>query len=169
MRSFVRILAWVLLFAAPSAAITSWFTPRPALDAGEAAETALGALEEVGIRGSVEKRVRLGDHEPAKGESIDAWIVFVEVPGRGDAADEQVELRVQESAGRLVYVDDRIGPDDTGRLLTDAEFEELRDYRNDATANRWYLRNAAALVTAAITAVVAFFIAKRSDPLWEDG
>ena len=168
MRPVVRSIAWVLLFVAPAAAVVSWFTPRPALDARDAAETALGALAEVGVRGSVDGRVRLREHRPEEGGTIDAWVVMVEVPGKGDAADEQIELRVQETAGRLVYVDDRIGPDATARLLSDDEFDRLGEYRNDATSDRWYLRNAGAVLTAALVAGVALFLVARSDPLWRD-
>jgi hypothetical protein len=167
-RPAVRTIAWVLLFVAPSAALVSWFTPRPALDAGDASETAIGALAELGIRASVDGPVRLGKHEPEDGDAIDAWVVMVEVPGKGDAADEQIELRVQETAGRLVYVDDRIGPDDTARLLSDEEFDRLKEYRNDATSGRWYLRNAGAVLAAALVGGVAFFLVARSDPLWRD-
>jgi hypothetical protein len=167
-RSLVRTVAWVVLFVAPAAAVVSWFTPRPALDAGDASETALGALAELGIRGSVEEPVRRGEHEPEEGGSIDAWVVMVEVPGKGDAADEQIALRVQETAGRLVYVDDRIGPDDTARLLSDEEFDRLKEYRNDATSDRWYLRNGGAVLSAALAAGVAFALVARSEPLWRD-
>jgi hypothetical protein len=167
-RNAIRPIAWVLLFVAPAAAVVSWFTPRPALDAADAGETALGALAEVGVRGSVDEPVRLGKHRPEEGGSIEAWVVMVEVPGKGDAADEQIELRVQETAGRLVYVDDRIGPDDTARLLSDEEFDRLGEYRNDATSDRWYLRNAGAVLAAALVAGVAFFLVARSDRLWKD-
>ena len=160
MRSIVRSLAWVLLFAAPAAAAASWFTPRPALEAADAEETALGALDEVGIEGTVTEPVVLAPHVPEDGDPIDAWVVLVDVD------DEQVELRVQESAGRLVYVDDRIGPENAERLLTDDEFDTIGEYRNDVTSDRWVARNAAAVVTAVVIAIVAFVIAKRSDALW---
>lgn len=157
----VRILAWMLVFVAPAAAVASWFTPRPDLDEDDASETALGALTEVGFDdarvGDIERSV----HEPEDGEPVDVWVVLAEVDG------EEIELRVQESVGQLVYVDDRIGPDDTERLLTDAEFEQMGDYRNDATLGRWARRNGVASMSAVLIAVVAYVLAKRSHRLWE--
>ena len=163
MQSAIRSVAWVLVFVAPAAAIASWFTPRPALDASDAAQTALGALEEVGIEGELTEPVVLAPHVPEDGEPVDAWVVLVDVAG-----DETIEVRVQESAGRLVYVDDRIGPDDTERLLTDDQFDAIGEYRDDATSGQWIRRNVTAVVAAAAAAALAFIIAKRSDPLWRE-
>ena len=80
----------------------------------------------------------------------------------------KVELRVQESAGQLVYVDDRIGADDAERLLTDAQFETIGEYRNDVTTDRWTARNLAATVAAAIIAVGSWLVATRADRLRGD-
>jgi hypothetical protein len=159
----VRILAWMLVFVAPAAAVASWFTPRPDLDEDDAAETALGALAEVGIDDARVDEVERSVHEPEDGEPVDVWVVVAEVGG------EEIELRVQESVGQLVYVDDRIGPDDTERLLTDGEFERMGDYRNDATLGRWARRNAVASATAVLIAVVSYVLARRSHRLWETG
>ena len=160
MHRVIRIAAWVLVFVAPAAAVTSWFTPRPDLDRSDAAETALGALEEAGFEGEVDGRIRPGVHELENGDTVEVWFVPLDVEG------EPVELRVRRSVGQLVYVDDRIGPDDTERLLTDDQFEAMGEYRNDATLGRWVLRNAAGSIDAAIIAVVGYVLAKRSDPLW---
>lgn len=158
----VRILAWMLVFVAPAAAVASWFTPRPDLDEDDASETALGALAEVGFEDATVDEVERSVHEPEDGAPVDVWVVFADVDG------ERIELRVQESVGQLVYVDDRIGPDDAQRLLTDAEFEQMGDYRNDATLGRWALRNGLASATAVLIAVMAYVLARRSHRLWED-
>ena len=163
MQTVIRSLAWVLVFVAPAAAAASWFTPRPALDAAEAAQTALGALDEVGVEGEVTEPVVLAPHVPEDGDPVDAWVVLVDVAG-----DETIEVRVQESAGRLVYVDDRIGPEDTERLLTDDQFDAIGEYRDDVTSGQWIQRNVVAVAAAAVAAAVAFVIAKRSDPLWKE-
>lgn len=159
----VRIVAWMLVFVAPAAAVASWFTPRPDLDEDDAAETALGALSDVGFDDAAVDEVERSVHEPEDGAPVDVWVVHAEVDG------ERIELRVQQSVGQLVYVDDRIGPDDTERLLTDDEFERMGDYRNDATLGRWALRNGLASANAVLIAVVAYVLAKRSQRLWEDG
>lgn len=156
----VRVLSWVLVFVAPAAAAASWFTPRPDLDRSDAVETAVGALAEVGFDGTVTDRVVRSVHEPDDGDPISVWIVPVEVDG------EEVELRVERAAGRLVYVDDRIGADDSERLLSDGEFRAIGRYRNDATLDRWVARNAAASLAAVAIAVVGYVLARRSDRLW---
>lgn len=156
----VRTAAWVLAFVAPAAAVTAWFTPRPDLDRSDAVATALGALDEAGFEGRVDGRVTRDVHELESGDTVDVWIVPTRVDG------EEIELRVRRSVGQLVYVDDRIGPDDTERLLTDREFETMGEYRNDATSGRWTRRNVAGTVGAVAIAALAYVIARRSDPLW---
>jgi hypothetical protein len=159
-RVVVRAVAWALVFAAPAAAAASWFTPRPELDEEDAVDTALGALEEVGIEGELDGPVVPSGHVPPEGGPLGVWVVFVDVDG------ERIELRVRTTAGQLVYVDDRIGPEEAERLLTDEQFETIGEYRNDATVDRWVLRNAVASVDAVLVAGAAFVIAKRSDRLW---
>lgn len=159
-RTLVRAAAWVLVFVAPAAAVAAWFTPRPDLDRSDAVETALGALEEAGFDGRVAGRVSRDVHELESGDTVDVWVVPTRVEG------ERIELRVRRSAGQLVYVDDRIGPDDTERLLTDRQFEKMGEYRNDATTGRWTWRNVAGTVDALAIATLAHVIARRSDPLW---
>lgn len=156
----VRVVSWVLVFVAVGAAAASWFTPQPLLEADDAADVAVGALDEVGFDGTVTDRPELVSHTLEDGDSLAAWAVFVDVAG------ETVEFRVQESAGQLVYVDDRIGDDDTERLLTDEEFEEIGDYRDDSIERAWVVRNVAGMVAAALVAAVGYRIAKRSDRLW---
>ena len=158
----VRIAAWILLFVAPAAAVASWFTPRPDLDRDDAADTALEALNEAGFEGEIDGRIERGVHELENGDAVEVWLVPVDVDG------EPIELRVRRSVGQLVYVDDRIGPDDTERLLSDDQFETMGEYRNDATVGRWVVRNALGSVDAAIIAVVAYVLAKRSEPLWRE-
>ncbi|MCO8126363.1 hypothetical protein NHL50_03995 [Acidimicrobiia bacterium EGI L10123] len=164
MRTVVRTVSWVLLFAALGAAGASWFTPTPRLDADDASDLALDALSgaEVDVE-RVEPPVRMV-HETGEGDLVDAWRVLVDVRARG--ADEQVELRVQESAGQLVYVDDLIGDAGTERLLSDEQFEVLRQHRDDTLADRWVLRNALAAIAAIGIAATCYLLATRSDPIW---
>ena len=162
MRAVVRSLAWASIFVAVGAAAISWFTPRPDLDARDAEATALGALADVGLDGTLSGPAERGEHETSDGEELDVWVVFVEVEG------EEVETRVLVDAGQLVYVDDRTGPDRQERLLTDDQFETVAEYRNDATVSDWVGGNVGAMVTAALIAVTGFAIAKRSDSVWPD-
>ena len=159
-RAVVRVISWVLLFGAVGAAAAAWFTPQPLLEADDAATVAVGALEDVGFEGTVAGTPELTSHTPDDGDPVAAWTVFVDVD------DDTVELRVQESAGQLVYVDDRIGADDTERLLTDDQFARIGDYRDDAVFRDWVARNVAATVAAALIAVSGFVIAKRSARIW---
>ncbi len=156
----VRVVSWVLIFGAVGAAAAAWFTPQPVLDADDAVDVAVDALAEVGFEGTLAGDPELVSHTPKDGDSIAAWAVFV------DVEDETVELRVQESAGQLVYVDDRIGPDDVERLLTDDEFAEIGGYRDDVVFRRWVAQNIGGTIGAAVIAAVGFVIAKRSDRLW---
>ena len=160
MRAVVRVISWVLLFGAVGAAAAAWFTPQPPLETDDAESVALGALDDVGFSGEVSGEPELISHTPDSGDPVAAWAVFVDVD------DDTIELRVQESAGQLVYVDDRIGTDDADRLLTDDEFEQIGDYRDDAVFRDWVDRNVAGTVAAALIAVSGFVIAKRSHRLW---
>lgn len=154
----------MLLFAALGAAAASWFTPTPELEADDASDLAGDALREADVdvdRISAPVQVV---HETESGETIDAWRVRTDV--RVDGQIEEIELRVQQSAGQLVYVDDRIGADDAERLLTDDQFAVLGRYRDDSLADGWVLRNGVAAVSALIIAGVCYMLATRSAPLW---
>lgn len=164
MRVVVRTVSWVVLFASLGAAGASWFTPTPELDADDAVELARTALAKAGVASELADAPRAAVHESDESGSVDAWFVELAVPA--DGVSERIELRVQRSAGRLVYVDDRIGPDDTERLLDDAQFEALGGYRDDTLADRWVLRNALAAVSAILIAGTSFVLATRSDALW---
>jgi hypothetical protein len=163
-RTVVRTVSWALLFAVLGAAGASWFTPTPELDADDAAELALDALAAAEVDVDRARQPVRMVHETADGDTVDAWRVLVDVRVAGEA--EQIELRVQESAGQLVYVDDLVGPDGSQRLLSDAQFEALREHRDDALADRWVLRNGLAAVAALATAAISYLLATRSDPLW---
>ena len=164
MRTVVRTVSWVLLFAALGAAGASWFTPTPKLEADHASDLALGALREAEVDVErVKPPVRMV-HETRDDVLVDAWRVVVDVQAQG--AVEEVELRVQESAGQLVYVDDLIGADGTERLLSEEQFEVMSQHRDDTLADRWVLRNAMAAVAAIGIAATAYILATRSDPLW---
>lgn len=164
MRSVVRTVSWVLLFATLGAAAAAWFTPTPELDADDASELARDALREAGVQiDRAAAPVRMV-HETEAGDTVDAWRVRVGV--QADGGDEEIEVRVQQSAGQLLYVDDRIGADDAERLLTDEQFAILGRYRDDSLADRWVLRNALAAVAAMLTAGTAYVVATRSAPLW---
>lgn len=163
-RSVVRTVSWVLLFAALGAAGASWFTPTPELGAEDASELARDALAEAGVEvDRLTTPVRMV-HQTESGDTVDAWRVRAEV--QVDGAAEEVELRVQQSAGQLVYVDDRIGVDDAERLLDEDQFATLGQFRDDTLADRWVLRNAIAGGSALFVAVTGYVLATRSDPLW---
>lgn len=159
----VRPAAWVLLFAAIGAAAASWFTPTPDLDAEDAVELAVDALAEADVRARPARRPRAAEHTTEAGEQVEVWIVPLET--RVEDRTEQIELRVQRSAGRLVYVDDRIGEDDADRLLADRQFDVLADHRDDTLANRWTLRNGLAGVSAAVIAGACYVLATRAEHL----
>lgn len=160
MRTLIRSAAWVAVFVAVGAAAISWLTPRPDLDAADAEATALGALAEVGVEGTVEEPVERSRHATADGDELDVWVVYVEV------GEETVETRVLVDAGQLVYVDDRIGPDRQERLLSDDDFDTVADYRREATLGEWVAANVGAMIAAAFVAGTGYVIAKRSDRLW---
>ena len=158
----VRTVSWVLLFASLGAAGASWFTPTPDLDADDASDLARDALTEADVAiDRLRPPVRMV-HETSEGEEVDAWRVLVDV--RAGGSEEVIELRVQESAGQLVYVDDIIG--DGRTLLSDDQFEVLRGFRDDTLADRWVLRNALAALGAVAVAAASYLLATRSDPLW---
>jgi hypothetical protein len=163
-RSVVRTVSWVLLFAALGAAGASWFTPTPELEAEDASDLARRALlaAEVDVE-RVKPPVRMV-HETEADDLVDAWSVRIDV--RTQAGVEEVEVRVQESAGQLLYVDDLIGADGTERLLSEQQFEVMSQQRDDTLADRWVLRNAMAAVAAIGIAATAYLLATRSDPLW---
>jgi hypothetical protein len=157
-------VSWVVLFAALGAAGASWFTPTPELEAEDAGDLARDALGEAGVEvDGVATPVRMV-HQTEAGDTVDAWRVRADV--QVDGRPEEIELRVQESAGQLVYVDDRIGVDDAQRLLDEDQFTTLGQYRDDTLADRWVLRNGSAAVAALIIAGTAYVLATRSDPLW---
>lgn len=161
----VRTVSWVLLFAALGAAGASWFTPTPELGADDASGLAGDALAEAEVEvDRLATPVRMV-HQTESGDTVDAWRVRADVQVDGDP--EEIELRVQESAGQLVYVDDRIGAGDTERLLTDDQFATLGQYRDDTLADRWVLRNALAAVSALVVAATCYVLATRSGPIWE--
>lgn len=164
MRTVVRTVSWVLLFAALGAAGASWFTPTPELEAKDASDLARDALGEAGIEVDRIAAPTRMVHQTESGDTVDAWRVRTEV--QVDGEPEEIELRVQESAGQLVYVDDRIGADDAERLLSDDEFATLGRYRDDSLADRWVLRNGLAALTALLIAGTGYVLASRSDPLW---
>ena len=164
MRTVVRTVSWVLLFAALGAAGASWFTPTPELEADDAGGLVIDALTEADVDVARVSASREIVHETEAGELIDAWRVRANV--RVDGELEQIELRVQQSADQLVYVDDRIGEDDTERLLTEDQFDSLGRHRDDTLADRWVLRNALAAVAALLIAGTCYVLATRSDPIW---
>ena len=160
MRRAVRTAAWVLLFAALGAVAASWFTPRPELEPDDAVATAEGAFSAVGFDAAVTKPVVRSSHVPDGEEAVDVWVVYLEIDG------DEVETRVLVDAGQLVYVDDRIGADRSGRLLDDEQFLAIADYRNDVTLDRWVRRNGFATMLRSWSPAVCFVIAKRSQR-WE--
>lgn len=164
MRRVVRTVSWVLLFAAIGAAGASWFTPTPELEGDDASQLAREALTDADVDvDRVQPPVPMV-HETADGQRVDAWRVLVDVQS-ADAVEE-IEVRVQRSAGQLVFVDDIIGAAGTERLLSDEQFESLRQHRDDSLTDRWVRRNAMAAVAALAIAALSYILATRSDPLW---
>jgi hypothetical protein len=166
MRRVVRTGAWVLLFAALGAAAAAWFTPTPDLDADDAADLAIEALAAADVDAEVAGPPRRGEHRTREGEAVPVWVVVARTEVAGEPED--VELRVQRSAGRLVYVDDRIGPDDAERLLSDEQFAQLGRHRDDSLSDRWVVRNILGALSAALVAGTCFVLATRSEPLWSE-
>ena len=164
MRSLIRTVSWALLFAALGAAAASWFTPAPELEADDAGDLARVALARSGVASQLSGQPVEGVHETEDGDEIDAWIVDLAVDAGGTA--EQIELRVQRSAGRVIYVDDRVGPDDAERLLSQEQFEALGAHRDDRRVDRWALRNVLAAVSAVAVAGTCYVLATRSEQLW---
>jgi hypothetical protein len=160
----VRTVAWVLLFASLGAAAASWFTPTPELDAGDARTLVTDALEAADVDVNGLSEPRRADHRTSEGKSVAVWIV--EADARAGQGVGGIELRVQRSAGRLVYVDDRVGPDSSQRLLTDEQFEALGAHRDDSRSDRWVLRNVLAAVSALLIAGTCYTIATRADLQW---
>lgn len=158
MRVVVRTAAWVLVFVALGAAVASWFTPKPDLDAVDAVDTAVGAFTQVGLDGAPGELIERMQHSPSDGDPVAVWVVPLDVDG------QEVETRVLVDSGQLVYVDDRVGPDRQERLLTDDQFRTIAEYRNDVTLGEWVGRNLAATAAAVLVALVGFVVAKRSDP-----
>lgn len=88
-------------------------------------------------------------------ESVPVWVVSVAVN------DAVIEMRVHETEGQLVYVDDLIGEDRDERLLTDDEWETVRTYRDDQI-DQWIERNIAGSVAAGLIVAVGFVLARRT-------
>lgn len=159
----VRTVSWVLAVAVVGAAAVSWFLPPPELDADDAVAVAEESLAAAGYDAEVRERPTAGVHESADGDVVDVWVVLAEVDV--DGTSETIELRVQRSAGRLVYIDDRIGPDDTGRLLDDREFQVVGRYEDESNADRWILENGLGSAGAAVIVATCVVLARRADTL----
>lgn len=166
MRVVVRAVSWVLAVAVVAVVAVAWFRPAPELDAEQASDVAVDALAAAGHDARVVEPPVAGTHEREDGDTVDAWFVSAEVDVEGTT--ETIELRVQESAGRLVFIDDRIGPDDTGRLLTDEEFQRVGRYEDETTTRRWVLENGLGSAGAALIVVTCLVLARRTDILWSD-
>jgi hypothetical protein len=160
----VRPAAWVLLFAALGAAAASWFTPTPDLGPADAEQLVLDALAAADVEGEIAGGPRPAEHRTSEGQVVPVWVV--EAEARFGARDEAIELRVQRSAGRLVYVDDRVGAERSQRLLDDEQFEALGAHRDDTLADRWAIRNALGDLSALLIAGTCYVLATRADPLW---
>lgn len=148
----------MLVFLALGSAGASWFTTRGELDAADAAEIAVDALASVGADGLVADEPERGVHVPEGEEPVDVWIVFVDVDG------ELIETRVQTTVGKVVYLDDIIGEDDSGRLLTDDEFVQLGNFRDTRLRDARIRTNLAGSVAAAAVTAVGLTLAMRRPP-----
>lgn len=165
MRSLVRPLALLAAIVAVGAVVAVGWLASSELDDDDAAQVAIGALDSVGVDAEVTADedgalATRGEHETEDGESVDAWFV------RPETTQGAVELRLRVSDGRLVWVDDRVGADAQTRLLTDAQFDELAEYRSDPAGDRWLSQNLAGTVAAVVAAAVAvgiFVVSARTD------
>lgn len=96
--------------------------------------------------------------EPTLGPEVPVWVVVVSVDGN------EIEMKVDDEDGQLVYVDDLIGEDDSERALDDEQWSEIRVYRDDH-ADRWVRRNIAGSIAAAAVVGVGFVMARRTGEL----
>lgn len=151
----------MLIFIAVGAAATAWLTPRPEIDEDDAAEVALGALDEASVDATLAKAVVESEYVPDNDDPLEVWVVTVSV------GEEMVELQVDQQSGQLVYVDDNIGPNDSERLLTDEQFEVVAKYRSTELRD-WIRRNAFGSAAATLIAILGFIVSKRSDRLWKE-
>lgn len=152
-------MSWLVVFLAAGAAVASWFTPKGELDRVDATEIAIDALGSVGFDGTVDERPRRSVHRPERQDPVEVWVVFVQVE------DERIEVQVRTTKGQLVYVDDRVGENDTERLLSDDQFVEIGRYRDARLLDAWIARNAAGTIAAVAIAGVGFVLARRSEHL----
>lgn len=148
----IRVASWVVTFVAIGAAVAAWLTPRIEMDAAVAGDVALDALASAGIdAATVVGTPTEGVHH----DDVPVWIVTLDVAG------DEIEMRVGDDMGQLVYVDDLVGEDGTERALTEDEWSDVEVYEHDHQG-RWIVRNVVASVAAAAIVGVGFVIARRS-------
>ena len=165
MRVVVRWASLVVVVAVVAAG-RAWFTDVPPLEASDAIRVAAGALAAADVDVTVVGDPSLGVHRSDDGEEVDAWTVDLVVADDAPVGGgEEIEVKVQETAGQLVFVDDRIGPDDATRLLDDDQFATLADYRDDTLTDDWVLRNVVGSAAAAAVAVLGVSLAGPADRL----
>ncbi len=169
MRLLVRAGSLVVAAVAVAAVAGAWAGGRPELDASEATDVAVRALASVGVDAELagaEPTTMV--HETQDGAEVDAWSVVLVVDAvddptaDDDAVGEEVEVRVRTSSGQLVYLDDRIGPDDLDRLLDDDQFAALGDHRDDEVADDWVRRNGIGTASGAIVVGTALALRRRA-------
>jgi hypothetical protein len=136
------------VIAAVGAVIGAWASEAPALDRDDARTVAQGSLEEIGLRDvEVAEQVDQRTHEPAAGgDAVETWRTVSTVEGG------TVELWVAVADGSAVYLLDR-NVDATAQLLTDDQFEALREVSIRPPADEHRRRNVWA--TVAGVAIVA--------------
>lgn len=154
MRRAITRASWAVVALVVGAAMVRWLSDRPDLEPADARTVAVDALAAIDREGTVSREVVLTEHTLESGETVEAWVVFVDVDG------DEIELRVQTTVGQLVWVDDNIG--DGKRLLTDEEFDALDEYRDEEIHDRWVATNVAGSVGAGAIALVGYGLATRS-------
>ncbi len=164
MRVVIRSVCWVLAVTAVAVVAVAWSSTRPTLDAADAADVAVRALDSAGFAAVVTDPPIAGRHETHDGQVLDVWIVDATV--RDGEQRATIELRVQKSAGHVVYVDDRIGPHQQDQLLSAEQFERLGRYEDDTYADRWALQNGLGSASAIFVVVVSVVLSRRTDTLW---
>jgi hypothetical protein len=136
------------------ALLGAWLSDPPPLepdDARDVAQRALGGigLSEVEVGEQVDRRA----HEPSSGgEPVETWRTVSTAEGG------TVELWVAVADGAAVYLLDR-NVDGTAQLLTDEQFEALREVSISPPADEHRRRNVAATVAAALIVGVGLGLA----------
>jgi hypothetical protein len=138
------------------ALLVAWLQDPPPLDRSDAREVARVALEHAGFDDvEVRPRVRPGTYTSEAYDGVEVWKTRSRVQGG------VVELFIARADGLIVLLGDP-HPDGQGWLLTDEQYERLRQVDENPARDRWLRRNVA--VTAAAAVLVPLGAALTADP-----